>query len=83
MAALLAIQEKIDNLFASRDFLAMLNLKKRLAKTAIASLGFVFAIAAGLALAALKKSATVKMEHAIWSQKLAFARSTGEESAAM
>ena len=64
-------------------FLETLNLKKQIVSTEIASSAFVFAIAAGLALAASKKFATVKMEHATWYQRHAFARSTGEESAAM
>ena len=64
-------------------FLGKLNLKKQLASTEIASSGFVFAIAAGLALAAWKKFAIVKMEHVILHQRYAFARRTGEESAAM
>lgn len=49
----------------------------------IVSSAFVFAIVAGLELAALKKLVTVKMELVIYSQRLAFAKSTGEENAAM
>jgi len=59
----LVAQDRIADLsLFIRFFFVYLNLKKKLVKMEIVSSAFVFAIVAGLELAASKKLVTVKME---------------------